>query len=310
MSTATQANIFSIHDDDDLSMHPHIKFTVDENGLDYIEIDNPLATARIALQGAHVIQWQPKTEKHPVLWLSDHARYVKGRSIRGGVPICWPWFGAHPTDSTLCPHGFARVIPWKLIDADSTYTGATRLVLQMQETPEAQRQLSYPYVLTITFTIGKRLKIDLSTTNKAAHPFMIGEAYHTYLNISDVNNIKITGLQDTLYADKLLNYQRNVEHDALKFNGEFDRVYLNHSGDCVVHDSGFNRLIYIAKSGSNTTVVWTPWEEKAHAMGDMGNDDQWRKMICVESTNAMENSVVINPNRTHVLSAEYSVESL
>jgi len=290
--------------------HPDIKITEDENGLHYIEVDNTFAKAKIALQGAHIMHWQPKTEKHPVLWLSDHARYVKGRSIRGGVPICWPWFGAHPTDSSLCPHGFARVIPWQLIDVDSTYSGATRIALQMMQTKEAERQLSYPYVLTLLITIGRRLKVDMATTNKADHPFMIGEAFHTYLNVSDIEKIRITGLQECLYADKMRQYERHVEHSLLKFNGEFDRVYLNHSADCVVHDAGYDRLIRVSKSGSNTTIVWTPGEEKAHTMGDMGNGDEWRKMICVESANAMENSVVINPNRTHNFSAEYSVESL
>lgn len=290
--------------------HPHVRLTTDANGLHYIEIDNPLATAKIALQGAQVIQWKPKFEKHQVLWLSEHARYIKGRSIRGGVPICWPWFGAHPTDSTLCPHGFARVIPWQLIDSDTTTSGATRLVLQMLETPEAQRQLSYPYVLTITITVGKRLKLDLATTNKAEHPFITGEAYHTYLNVSDISNIKITGLLDSVYADKALGYDRSIEHETLSFNAEFDRVYINHSGDCTLYDAGYNRIIRVAKSGSNTTVVWTPWAEKAHKTGDMGNDKEWRHMVCIESANAMENMVVINPNRTHVLSTEYSVEAL
>lgn len=290
--------------------HPHVKLTTDENGLTYIEIDNPLATAKIALQGAHVMHWQPKFEKNPVLWVSEHARFVKGRSIRGGVPICWPWFGAHPTDSTLCPHGFARVIPWQLVDSDTTVSGATRLVLQMLDTPEAQRQLSYPYVLTITITVGKRLKIDLATTNKAAHPFIIGEAYHTYLNISDIANIKITGLRDCVYADKALGYERSIETESLTFNGELDRVYLNHSGDCILYDPGFKRQLRVAKSGSNTTVVWTPWAAKAHGTGDMGNGDEWRRMVCIESANAMDNMVVINPNRTHVLSTEYSVETM
>lgn len=292
------------------ALHPHVKVTEDANGLQYLEIDNPLATAKIALQGGHVIHWQPKCEKQPVLWLSDHARYMKGRSLRGGIPVCWPWFGAHPTDSTLCPHGFARVIPWQLIDADSTDTDATRIVLQMEETAETKRQLSYAYVLTMVVTIGKRLKIDLSTTNKADHPFLIGEAFHTYLNVSDVENIRITGLQDCIFADKLRHYQRYVEHNILKFNGEFDRVYLDHNSDCLVHDPIYNRVIRVGKSGSDTTVVWSPGAEKAHAMGDMGNADEWRKTVCVETANALENSVVISPNRTHTMSVEYSVEAL
>ncbi|SDK83316.1 glucose-6-phosphate 1-epimerase [Methylophilus rhizosphaerae] len=294
-----------------MQLHAHVSQLQDENGLQYLEIDNPLATGKIALQGAHVMQWQPKFLSDPVLWLSSNARYIKGRSIRGGTPICWPWFGAHPTDSTLCPHGFARVIPWRVMDIDATQTGATRIILEMQQTPEAQRQLSYPYELTLTITIGRRLRIDMATTNLAEHPFVIGEAFHTYFNVSDISNIHITGMQDCVYMDKLLRYERNVEHNALAFDGkEYDRVYVNHSADCAIHDSGYNRIIHIAKSGSDATVVWNPGAEKAGSMGDMGTADEWRKTICVETTNALDNMVVINPGRKHTLSAEYSIETL
>jgi glucose-6-phosphate 1-epimerase len=286
-----------------LKLHDHVTQTQDDNGLQYLEINNPLASAKIALQGAHVIGWQPKFLAEPVLWLSSNARFLKGRSIRGGVPICWPWFGAHPTDSTFCPHGFARVIPWRVTDVDATATGATRIMLAMLETDEAKRQLSYPYTLTATITVGRRLRVEMSTTNLAQHPFVIGEAFHTYLNISDIANINITGLEDCVYADKVEKYARQVEHSALTFNGEFDRVF-------IVHDIGYKRLIKVSKSGSDTTVVWSPGAEKAHAMADMGAPDEWRKMVCVETTNALENMVVINPGRTHTISAEYLVETL
>lgn len=294
-----------------MKLHAHVNQWQDENGLQYLEINNPLATGKIALQGAHVMAWQPKFLAHPVLWLSSNARYVNGRSIRGGVPICWPWFGAHPTDSTLCPHGFVRVIPWRVVDIDATPTGATRIILEMKQTPEAQRQLSYPYELTLTITIGRRLRIDLATTNFAEHPFVISEAFHTYFNVSDLSNIKIRGMQDCVYLDKLLKYERNVEHNELTFDGrEYDRVYVNHSSDCSILDSGYGRIIHVSKSGSDTTVVWNPGPDKAAAMGDMGEADEWRKTICVETTNALDNMMVINPGRKHILSAEYSIETL
>lgn len=294
-----------------LKLHAHVMQTQDEGGLQYLEIDNPLASGKISLQGGQVIAWQPKFLAQPVLWLSSNARFVKGRSIRGGVPICWPWFGAHPTDSTFCPHGFARVIPWRVMDIDATPTGATRIILEMQDTPEAQRQLSYPYNLTLTITIGRRLRVEMATVNKADHPFVIGEAFHTYLNISDIANVSIVGMQDCVYADKILKYERNVEHNDLTFDGgEFDRVYIHHSSDCSVHDVGYNRIIHVSKSGSDTTVVWNPGADKAGQMADMGATDEWRKTICVETTNALDNMVVINPGRTHVISAEYSIETL
>jgi glucose-6-phosphate 1-epimerase len=291
-------------------LEPELKFSKDEQGLEFIEIDNQLAVAKIALQGAHVMLWQPKSAAEPVLWLSSQARYVHGRSIRGGVPICWPWFGAHPTDSSYCPHGFARVIPWQLIDADTLQNGATRLVLQIIDTPIAKKQLSYPYTLTLTITIGETLKLDLATTNHGSHPFMIGEAYHTYFKISDIAKVKVSGLEDAIYSDKVLSYERSVQHGSIKFNGEFDRVYLNSSADCIIEDAGLKRKIRVGKSGSSSTVVWSPGADKAHQMGDMGTVDEWRSMLCIEIANAMENSVIVNPNQTHILTAEYSVEDL
>lgn len=293
-----------------LKLHDHVIQTRDDNGLEYLEIDNTHAKGRIALQGAHIMEWQLKFQTQPVFWMSSNARFVKSRSIRGGVPICWPWFGAHPTDSTFCPHGFARVIPWRVTDVDATSTGATRIILEMLDTPETKRQLSYPYVLRVTITIGRRLRIEMATTNMASHPFVIGEAFHTYLNVSDVANVKVTGMQDCVYADKVRNYERYVEHNTLHFDGEFDRVFINHSSDCAVHDEGFNRIIHVAKSGSDATVVWSPGAEKAAEMGDMGAPDEWRKMLCVETTNALDNMVVINPGRTHIISAEYSIEMM
>ncbi|MGB7815057.1 MAG: D-hexose-6-phosphate mutarotase [Methylotenera sp.] len=305
-----QTNILKVLNQVETEPIEDLRFVKDENGLEYIEIDNRHATAKLALQGAHVMHWQPKSTAQPVLWLSSNARYTPGRSIRGGVPICWPWFGAHPTDSSYCPHGFARVIPWQLKKSNRLGNGTTRLLLQMTETEVTKKQLSYPYQLTLEITIGNYLRMEMTTTNLANHPFMIGEAYHTYFNVSDVGNTQITGLDNLVYSDKVEDYLRNVQHGALQFNGEFDRVYLNSGEDCVIRDSGYDRAIRIAKSGSSTTVIWSPGAEKAAQMGDMGTADEWRKMLCVESANAMQNSVTIFPNETHTMVTEYSLESL
>lgn len=287
-----------------------VRHVTDENGLAYLEIDNRHATAKIALQGGHVMQWQPKSTAEPVLWLSSNARYVEGRSIRGGVPICWPWFGAHPTDSSYCPHGFARVIPWQLVKSGILPNGTTRLLLEMTLTEVAKKQLSYPFQLTLEITIGNYLRLEMTTRNLANHPFMIGEAFHTYFNVSDVKNTHVTGLENLVYSDKVEGYLRNVQHGPLQFDGEFDRVYLNSLEDCVIRDSGFNRAIRVAKSGSNTTVIWSPGAERVTQMGDMGATDEWRKMLCVESANAMANSVTIFPGESHTMVSEYSLESL
>jgi glucose-6-phosphate 1-epimerase len=306
----TQTNALKNPEPDDLQSVDDVRFIKDENGLDYIEIENRHATAKIALQGGHVMHWQPKHTAEPVLWLSQESRYETGRSIRGGIPLCWPWFGAHPTDSSLCMHGFARVTPFSVIDVGQLNNGSTRVILQMKHTENAQRQLSYPYTLVLTIEIGATLSIKLATTNRATQPFFMGEAFHTYFNIGDVEKVSITGLEDTEYADKLLDFWRDKQDGAIRFNQEFDRVYVSTRNEVVLHDPILNREIHINKKGSNTTVVWTPWEKKAHQMPDMPKDEAWRNMICVETANAMENLVMINPGYTHILAVEYSVTDL
>jgi glucose-6-phosphate 1-epimerase len=311
----TQINVVELSDlielqSKDTESVDDVRFVKDENGLDYIEIENRFATAKLALQGGHIMHWQPKHTTEPVLWMSDHSRNEVGRSIRGGIPLCWPWFGAHPTDSSLCMHGFARVTPFTLIDVGQMNNGYTRVILQMKHTENAARQLSYPYTLVLTIEIGETLSIKLATTNRGRQPFFMGEAFHTYFNIGDIEKISLTGLEDTEYADKLLDYWRDTQDGTVRFDQEFDRVYVGTRAAVTIHDELLGRNIIINKKGSSSTVVWTPWEKKAHQIVDMPRDDGWRKMICVETANAMENIVMINPGYTHELSVEYVVTDI
>jgi glucose-6-phosphate 1-epimerase len=289
-------------------LNKSIKITDENDGLQFIEIDNSLAVARIALQGGHVDWWRPKSANQDVLWRSSNARYEKGRSIRGGVPICWPWFGHHPTDGTYCVHGFARVAPWKLQNSTQLKNGATKIVLTMNPSEDQIKQLTYDYELELTVLVGDSLSLNLKTTNLSNHPFTISEGYHTYFYVSDIENIKITGLENSVYTDKFDNFNRGIEKGAIQFYGPFDRVYSNTSNDCYIEDEGLNRVITVKKSNSNSTVVWTPWKRKAMEMGDMGETDEWRRMICVETANLLENSVVIYPKLSHSIATEYSVQ--
>jgi glucose-6-phosphate 1-epimerase len=288
-------------------LNKSIKITDGNDGLQFIEIDNSLAVARIAFQGGHVDWWRPKSVKQDVLWCSSNARYEKGRSIRGGVPICWPWFGKHPTDDSFCVHGFARVIPWKLLESVQLKNGATKITLKMLPTETVTKQLTYSFELILTIVVGETLYLNLKTTNLSNNPFVISEGYHTYFYISDIENIKVSGLENSIYTDKIDDFSRGIEKSSITFNHEFDRVYTN-SNDCYIEDEKFNRVITIKKTNSNSTVVWTPWLKKALAMGDMGEKDEWRRMVCVETANLLENSVVIYPKLSHSIATEYSVQ--
>jgi glucose-6-phosphate 1-epimerase len=287
-----------------------LSFHESADGLTTVRIENELASATLALQGGHVVHWQPSHATDPVLWLSKRARFGHGRSIRGGIPICWPWFGAHPTDERLCPHGFARIMPWHLLESEILDSGATFLKLQISDTPVAHQQLPHPYELTLSVEIGSTLKLALSTTNHGDSGLLIGEAFHTYFQIGDIENIRIKGLADTEYADKVQDFARSTHGDDIRFSGEYDRVYLNTGSDCTIVDPDLQRTITIGKTGSQSTVVWTPGQVKAEELQDIGPGDDWRHMVCVESANALDNVITVAPGETHVLTVEYSTEAL
>ena len=280
----------------------------ESNGLQYLKIDNPLAEATVSLQGAHVSWWRPKSATEDILWLSTNARFEKGRSIRGGVPICWPWFGEHPTDNSFCLHGFARVIPWELIESSDLKNGATKIVLKMIPTETVKKQLTYNFELILSIVVGETLSLNLKTTNLSDSPFTISEGFHTYFYVSDIDNVKVSGLENALFTDKNQNFRKGIERDSISLKSSIDKIYLNSSNDCYLEDKKLKRVISIKKSNSDSLVVWNPGKEKANAMSDMGKKDEWRRMVCIETANTLENSVVIYPKLSHSISTEYSVQ--
>ena len=162
--------------------------------------------------------------------------------------------------------------------------------------------------LSIRISVSERLKIALITENLGDDAVTIGEALHTYFHIGDIADIQVQGLDQCEYLDKVAGGERRHQSGAIAFNGETDRVYVNTEGQCVIVDNGLKRKIHIGKSASHSTVVWTPWTEKADKMGDFGPDG-WRSMVCVESANALENAVNVAPGATHTLAVEYWAET-
>ena len=159
----------------------------ESNGLQYLKIDNPLAEATVSLQGAHVSWWRPKSTTEDVLWLSTDARFEKGRSIRGGVPIIWPWFGQHPTDNSYCIHGFARVIPWELVKSEDLRNGATKQLLRMVPTQEVKKQLSYDFSLELIIIIGESYGLRIIMNRN--------EKYHIINHMNTITNFNYQLIQ-------------------------------------------------------------------------------------------------------------------
>lgn len=285
-----------------------VRFRKGPGGLVMLDIGNSLAMARMMLQGAHVTAWMPRGER-PVIWLSRDAKFAPGKSIRGGVPICWPWFGAHPKESTFPAHGFARTVPWEVLDARAMPNGSTSLALRLVPSDDTRKQWPHATEVELYINVGKSLAMELSTRNQGSEPVQIGQALHTYFGVSDVRDIVLHGLGGCAYLDKLEGFARKQQSGPVTINGETDRIYLDSTVDCMIDDPRWKRRIRVAKSGSRSTVVWNPWVEKSKQMGDLGHDG-YVNMLCVESANAADDVVTLAPGGTHTLRVRYSVEPL
>ena len=283
-----------------------LTFKIGAGDIPVVEVKNELASAVISLQGAHVLSWIPTGEKD-VIWLSEDATFAIGKSVRGGVPICWPWFGAHETNTDFPAHGFARTVVWTVIATQQLDTGETQVTFKLdtQELEEHQQNM-WPQATIAEYkiTIGKKLNLELFTSNNSEQAITIGQALHTYFNVDDVRNTSLSGLDGKDYLDKTASFNRFIQVGNVCIDKEVDRIYLNTPDTLVIDDA--KRKIIISKQGSLSSVVWNPWEEVANKMGDLGQDG-YLKMLCVESANAAEDTVSIQPNKIHTLHVTYEI---
>lgn len=291
-------------------------------GLLLAKLSCAAGSADVCLQGGHVFSWNLKGQFEPVLWLSRDAKFAAGKSIRGGIPVCWPWFGPYeaPTLSTVAApqlsaaampaHGFARTATWDIADSGVTDDGAVWLTLALPQTAMPAAMWAHATALRLTVRLGATLQVSLSTSNTGAQPFVLGEALHTYFNISDIAKVSVGGLHGVAFWDTVGQVEKKTQNGPIAFSRETDRVYVNSPHACVIEDLGYARRIHIQKSGSLSTVVWNPWTAKAERMGDLGQPDGWRQMLCVESANAWDNRLTLAPGETHTLTVEYAVETL
>jgi glucose-6-phosphate 1-epimerase len=277
-------------------------------GLPKLSVHTAHADAELYLHGAHVTRWQPRGHAHPVLWMSAKSWFEPRRPIRGGVPICFPWFGPHPGRSDAPAHGIARVQSWDLVDAHLEPDGNLVVSLGLASNDRSDAFGIGPFTARYDVRIGRTLELTLRVTNAGAAPFRFEEALHTYLAVSEATRVRVSGLLGAEYYDKTDGLRRKREDaPAVAFTAETDRLYVDTTATVAVDDPGWQRRISIAKSGSNATVVWNPWVAKSAAMPDFG-DEEWQGMACVETANAVDNLVELSPGATHAMTAVVSVE--
>ena len=294
------------HDIDSLNTRfaipARLRFHSDHAGFPVADITTADATACVALHGGQVLGWQP-TGQQPVIWVSKAAVYQPGKSVRGGVPICWPWFGAMAGQSA---HGFVRNRPWQVRQASMTAADTVELRLGLQDDASTRALWDFAFDLELRVTVGATLTMELVTRNRGEQPFSISEAMHTYFHVGDIHQTAVQGLDGTDYLDKVSNIAPAHQTGAVRFDGETDRVYLNTTADCLIEDPAWQRVIRIAKAGSTSTVVWNPWSEKEKNFADMAAGE-YKDMVCVETANAGGGSITVPPGGEHVLTAVIGV---
>ncbi len=271
-----------------------LEFKSDASGLTRAMITTPICRGELFLHGAHVTAFQPAGHD-PVLWVSEKSHFANGKAIRGGVPICFPWFGPLASDPKAPGHGFARTKAWDFVAASDTNEGG--ISVSLQTTIE-------DFELRFSVAFGRELQMSLQVTlaGSAKKPATFEEALHTYFAVGDIRMVAIQGLESTPFIDKVDGAQtKPAEGVALKFLGETDRVYLDTTSACILHDAVLDRSIWVGKSNSKSTVVWNPWIDKSAKMADFG-DDEWPGMVCIETANVGPNSITLKPAESHTMS--------
>jgi glucose-6-phosphate 1-epimerase len=278
-----------------------------------IGVRNKAAKAEVFLQGAQVSKYQWYNEA-PVLWLSSENEYKGGLPLRGGIPICWPWFGnlywnlekirkQYDTDGleTAPAHGFIRNRQWKVNDILIPADDLT--VIEFQYDIAEAEEVLWPFATRLIYTveIGKQLKASLYVKNLDARPFVFSSALHSYFTVDNISNTRVVGFQKSQYIDALNEWKIETQDGDIEFKSEVDRIYQSAPSPIVLKDE--KRELRIVTQGSNSTVVWNPWIEKAKQLSQF-NDEDYKTMVCIETANAVNDAISLEPGQSHVLAVD------
>ena len=288
------------------SIEGELGFAELENDLVYLTVSNKYAEADICLYGAHVTRFRPH-KTMDILWMSPDSFFEVGKPIRGGIPVCFPWFGPHKTDAQKPQHGFARLMYWEVLETAATPTGETQIRLQLTSSEETRAYWPFDFVAELDITVGARLTVSLNVTNTSTDPFEYSSALHSYFFLSRIENIGIEGLQGTTYYNQLNPGNEVQEEVVLKISEALTRHYLDTEAAVVIADPVFRRRIRVEKTGSRVTTVWNPGKEACATIADLPAD-AYETFVCVEAVNAFNTPARLAPGQSHETSAILGIE--
>lgn len=283
-------------------------FFAGPGGLPSVRIACEHGVGEATLRGAHVTSWVP-TGHVPVLWTSATAVYEPDVPVHGGVPLCWPWFGQHASEASHPIHGFAKMYAFDVAHTYALAGGGYGIKLILRDLPEMRNQWPGSFELTVAIEMGAGLHVELTTHNTSGAPARYGAALHSYLHVGDSKQLRIDGVTGCDYLDKLSEFARTTQDEAVRIDGEVDRVYLAAVDTCVAHDPVLARRIVVEKAGSATTVIWNPGPKKAAAMEHFA-DDGYRNLVCIEAANVFDDQFDLPGGGRHTLATTIRAEHL
>jgi glucose-6-phosphate 1-epimerase len=280
---------------------PFTAVVAGNGGLTKVVIDTAAAAGEIYLHGAQVTSWRPAGAQE-VIFVSEHSHWEDGRAIRGGVPVCFPWFRAKADDAKAPAHGFVRTKEWSLESISADVDGSVTVTCATESDTSTRWWWPHDFRMLHRITMGKTLRMELIVTNTGSAPFKFEEALHTYFKVDDVQKVRVAGLDGTAYLDNVDANQQKLQLGDLTLQGPTDNAYINTEAPAVIVDPALDRIVRTEKTDSQTTIVWNPWSQGAASLADLGNDE-WHQMICVEASNILDAAVSLGHGQQHLMSS-------
>jgi glucose-6-phosphate 1-epimerase len=278
----------------------------EEEDFVFAMVSNKYADATISLYGAQILNYNP-VRSMEILWMSPESIFEKGKAIRGGIPVCFPWFGPHNSDKSMPQHGFARILDWEVSKTEMLPNGESKIALQLCSSEETKKYWPHDFCAEMIFTVGNKLSVSLKVTNQSNEVLDYTCALHSYFSLSAIQNISIEGLENTLYQNQLDGGEYLQESELLEITQAETRHYYDTETTCVIDDPIYKRRIRIEKEGSRNTTVWNPWAEACEQMGDVP-DDAYETFVCLETVNKINNSIKLSPGENHETTAIIGIE--
>ncbi|UVE17744.1 D-hexose-6-phosphate mutarotase [Pseudomonas sp. LS44] len=272
----------------------------------------------IAQQGAQVLSYRRNGDQ-PLIWLSEQASYHQGQSVRGGIPVCWPWFGdlarnpqavqaLYLGNDPAPAHGLARALDWQLLEIDASQD-AVNLQFALLQPQQGWPNWPHNVDLHLHIHLDERLHISLSSHNRGHQSVVLTQALHSYFAVSDIRQVQLDGLAGTHYIETLHDWQERTQHGEVIFEGETDRIYLDIPDRLSIVDPAWQRRVHLQSSGSRSAVVWNPWIDKSLRLSQFA-PDAWQRMLCIETANVLDDALHLRPGEQKSLAFTLWAEPL